>query len=67
MSYGTMLNAKMRKILTKCILPPQALRENFGQVRKMRVFTFLKVARKFASPANVPGKGPAEEVEVHIY
>jgi hypothetical protein len=22
-------------------------------------FTFLKVARKFAPPANVPGKGPA--------
>jgi hypothetical protein len=25
-------------------------------------FTFLKVARKFAPPANVPGKGPAEEM-----
>ena len=25
-------------------------------------FTFLKVARKFAPPANLPGKGPAEEV-----
>jgi hypothetical protein len=25
-------------------------------------FTFLKVARKFARPANLPGKGPAEEV-----
>jgi hypothetical protein len=28
-------------------------------------FTFLKVARKFTPPENLPGKGPAEEV-VHI-
>jgi hypothetical protein len=25
-------------------------------------FTFLKVARKFTPPANLPGKGPAEDV-----
>jgi hypothetical protein len=27
-------------------------------------YTFLKVTRKFAPPANVPGKGPAEKVEL---
>jgi hypothetical protein len=25
-------------------------------------FTFLKVARKFTPPVNMPGKGPVEEV-----
>ena len=29
-------------------------------------FTFLKVARKFTPPANLPGKGPAEEVGLLI-
>jgi hypothetical protein len=29
-------------------------------------FTFLKVARKFAPPANFPGKGHAEEVALII-
>jgi hypothetical protein len=28
-------------------------------------FTFLKVARKFTPPANLPGKGPAEEVVIN--
>jgi hypothetical protein len=30
-------------------------------------FTFLKVARKFAPPANLPGKGPAEEVDSQVF
>ena len=62
-------------IMIGILPPPQALREHFGQVRKMRVtgesfvfrFTFLKVARKFAPPANLPGKGPAEEVDRHHF
>jgi hypothetical protein len=30
-------------------------------------FAFLKVARKFTPPANLPGKGPAEEEEILLF